>query len=166
MSNENVGASDGFKIEVNRELQPGEVNVLVEVIRDGKVIKSVEKHNLVVNNGKADMAKRLVVAPTKLYQYMRLGHNGAAAASAQTQITTIVTGSNRTCQTAAMSGSRTAKFIRTWQTTDFSATGIREAGLFNQLTNGAGTMMARVTFTAVNKSSHDTLKITWTIKVN
>ena len=170
MSNESVGAADGFKIEVKRELQPGEANVLIEVMRDGKVIRSIQKHNLVVNTGKADLAKRLVVLPTKIYQYMRLGHVGTAASSAQTTITTIVTGSNRTCGTpngtAAMSGTRTAKFIRTWQTGDFSATGIRAAGLFNQLTNGAGTMMARVTFTAVNKSAHDTLKVTWTVKVN
>jgi hypothetical protein len=166
MSKENVCASDSFGIEVKRELRPGEANVLVEIIRDGKVIASRNKHNLVVNVGKADMAARLVVTPTKLYKYMRLGKNNTAANSAQTTITTIVTGSNRTCQTAAMSGTRTAKFIRTWQTTDFSSSGINEAGIFSQLTNAAGTMLARVTFTAVNKTSHDTLKITWTIKVN
>ena len=165
MGHEQVGASDAFKIEKNPSM-PGTMNVLIEVLRDGKVISRREKHNLVVNLGKADMAKRLVVTPTKLYQYMRLGHNGAVASSAQSTITTIVTGSNKTCNTAAMSGSRTAKFVRTWITTDFSATGIREAGLFSQLTNALGTMLARVTFTAVNKSSSDSLKITWTVKVN
>ena len=165
MSSENVGASDNFTIESKRE-NTDEFNVVIEVIRDGKVISRRTKHNLIVNNGKADMAKRLVVAPTKLYQYMRLGHNNAAPSSAQTTITTIVTGSNRTCNTAAMSGARTAKFIRTWLTTDFSATGIREAGLFNQLTNGAGTMMARVTFTAVAKDGHSTLRVSWTAKIS
>lgn len=167
MSQENVGVTDAFQVEAARVLEkPGELNVLVEVLRDGKVIARRNVHNLVVNGGKADMAKRLVVTPTKLYQYMRLGHNNAAAASAQTTITTIVTGSNRTCNTAAMSGTRTAKFIRTWLTTDFSATGIKEAGIFSQLTNAAGTMLARVTFTAVNKTSHDTVKLTWTVKVS
>lgn len=157
---EKVAVSDGYSVE-----KAGEHNVVVEVIRDGKVIARREKHNLVVNIGKADMAKRLVVVPTKLYQYMKLGKNNTASISAHTTITTVIAGSNRTCQTAAMSGTRTAKFIRTWQTTDFSATGIREAGLFNQITVGSGTMMARVTFTAVNKTSHDTLKVTWTVKV-
>lgn len=170
MSRENVGAVDGVKLEKNaggRGLNAvGEFNVDVEIWRDGRVIDRRTNHNLVVNTGKADMASRLVVSPTKLMRYMRLGHNGASPVSAQTTITTIVTGSNRTCNTAAMSGGRTAKFIRTWATTDFSATGIREAGLFSQLTNGSGTMLARVNFTAVNKSSHDTLKITWTVKVN
>ncbi len=171
MSHENVHTADRALVEMNpppavRELLAGEMNVLVEVLRDGVVIAKREVHNLVVNNGKADMCKRLVVAPTKLYQYMRLGHTNTSASSAQTTITTIVTGSNRTCNTAAMSGTRTAKFIRTWLTTDFSATGIKEAGIFNQLTAGSGTMLARVTFTSVSKSNHDTLKITWTVKVS
>ncbi len=162
---ENVSALDQVRVEKQRELLPGEMNVLVEVLREGRVITKREIHNLVVNTGKADLAKRLVVAPTKLYRYMRLGKNNTAANSSQTTITTIVTASNRTCQTAAMSGTRTAKFIRTWATTDFSSSGINEAGIFNQLTNAAGTMLARVTFTAVNKTSSDTLKITWTVKV-
>lgn len=170
MSRENVSVGDGIKLEKNpggRTLNSiGEFNVDIEIWRDGRVIEKRTNHNLVVNGGKADMAARLVVTPSKLYKYMRLGHNGASPVSAQTTITTIVTASNRTCNTAAMSGTRTAKFIRTWATTDFSATGIREAGLFSQLTNGSGTMLARVNFTAVNKSSHDTLKITWTVKVN
>lgn len=166
MSHENVSTSDSFKIETKRELLPGEVNVLVEAFRDGKLVAKREVHNLVVNTGKGDMASRLVVVPTKLFRYMRLGKNNTAPNSSQTTITTIVTGSNRTCQTAAMSGARTAKFIRTWQTTDFSSSGINEAGIFSQLTAGSGTMLARVTFTAVNKTSHDTLKITWTVKVN
>lgn len=166
MSRENVSTSDSFKVESKRELLPGEVNVAVEVFREGKLIARRDIHNLVVNTGKADMASRLVASPSKLFKYMRLGKNNTAPNSSQTTITTIVTGSNRTCQTAAMSGTRTAKFIRTWQTTDFSSSGINEAGIFSQLTNGAGTMLARVTFTAVNKTSHDTLKITWTVKVN
>jgi hypothetical protein len=141
-----------------------DVNVLVELIRDGKVVETRQKHNLVVNNGKADMAKRLVVAPTKLYQYMKLGHSGTAPASSQSTLTSI-TGTRRTCNTAALSGSRTAKFVRTWTTTNFSATGIREAGLFNQRTSASGTMLARVTFTAIAKTNADTLKITWTVKV-
>lgn len=168
MSQENVAAADSFKVEKNpvRELAVGEFNVDIEVMRDGKVIARRTRHNLVVNTGKADMAKRLVVTPTKLYQYMRLGKNNTSPNSSQTTITTIVTSSNKTCNTAAMSGTRTAKFIRTWLTTDFSSSGINEAGIFSQLTNGSGTMLARVTFTAINKTNHDTLKITWTVKVN
>jgi hypothetical protein len=168
MSRDNVAAADSIRVEKSsvRDLAAGEFNVVVEVLRDGKVIARRERHNLVVNTGKADMAKRLVVTPTKLYQYMRLGKNNTAPNSSQTTITTIVTSSNRTCNTAAMSGTRTAKFIRTWLTTDFSSSGINEAGIFSQLTNGSGTMLARVTFTAINKTNHDTLRLTWTIKVN
>ncbi len=166
MTHDNLRASDAFKVVSKRPLLSGEANVLVEVIRSGKVISRREEHNLVVNTGKADMASRLVVSPSKLFRYMRLGKNNTAPVSGQTTITTIVTGSNRTCDSAAMSGTRSAKFVRTWLTTDFSSSGICEAGLFDQITNGLGVMLARVVFTSVNKTASDTLKITWTVKLS
>lgn len=144
----------------------GVSNVLIEVIKDGRVIATRSAHNLMVNVGKADTAKRLVVAPTKFFKYMRLGKGGTAETSAQSGVLTFVPSSNRTCNTAAMSGTRTAKFTRTWITTDFSATGIREAGIFSQLTNGVGTMLARVTFAPVDKPNTVSLKIIWTVKYN
>lgn len=171
MSRENVNTSDNVSISLQKG-GDGPVDgvgvkghVRLELIRDGVVIDSRENCNLVVNTGKADMAKRLVVAPTKLYQYMKLGKSNTAANSAQTTLTSVA-GTRRTCNTAAMSGTRTAKFIRTFTTTNFSATGIEEAMIGNQLTSAAGTMLARVTFTAINKTNSDTLKISWTVKVN
>ena len=40
---------------------------------------------------------------------------------------------------------------------------IAEAGIFNA--GAAGTMLARATFTAINKGASDTLAITWTVTV-
>ena len=163
MSRDTLSASDQFHVTVTREALCNS-NVVVEVFRDGKLIARRENHNLVMNVGKAQMAKRLIVTPGTLFKYMRLGTNAAVAASGQTQITTAITSSQRTCNTAAMSGTRTAKFIRTWVGADFSASGICEAGIFDN--HDTGSMLARVTFTAVSKGSSDSLKLTWTVKVN
>ena len=149
------------------QIGPGEVNVHVECYRDGKLLTERRAHNLLTNIGKQEMVSRLIISPTKLFRYMRLGKNSTSPNSDQTTITTIVTGSNRTCDTAAMSGStRTAKFTRTWLTGNFSSVGICEAGIFSQYTPGSGSMLARVTFTAINKSRADSLKISWTVCVN
>ena len=165
MSSDTLSASDQFHVEVAKEPLSNS-NVVVEVFRDGKLIARRTKHNLVMNTGKAQMAKRLVTAPSTYFQFMRLGTNAAAAASGQTKITTAIASSQRTCDTAAMSGTRTAKFIRTWIGANFSASGICEAGIYDHRTHATGVMLARVTFTAVTKTNSDTLKLTWTVKVN
>ena len=167
MTSENVHTSDAVEIQVARPRERiGEANVLLEVLRNGRVIASRRRHNLVVDAGKADMAKRLVVLPTSLYRHMRLGTSGEAPTPGQTSVFAFVPGSNRTCESADVSGDRAAVMTCTWQPTDFAATGIQEAGLFDQLGPDGGTMLARVTFDAVSKSALDTLKITWTIQVN
>jgi len=167
VSPENVHTSDAFEILLARPRERiGDANVLLEVLRNGHVIASRRRHNLVVDAGKANMVNRLVVLPTSLYRHMRLGTNGEAPTPEQTSLLAFVPGSNRTCESAVMSGERAAVMTCTWQPTDFSATGIQEAGLFDQLGPDGGTMLARVTFDPVSKSLQDTLKITWTIQVN
>ncbi len=167
MRQENVRTSDAFQMKVARPCQRiSEANVLLELLRDGRMIASRRRHNLVVDAGKADMVSRLVVLPTSLYRHMRLGTNGEAPTPEQTSIMAFVPGSNRTCDSAVVSGDRTATMTCTWQPADFAATGIQEAGLFDQLTPDGGTMLARVTFEPVSKSLLDTLKITWTVQVN
>jgi hypothetical protein len=164
---ENVQASDAFEIKVARPRQRiSEANVFLEILRDGRVIASRRRHNLVVDAGKADMVSRLVVLPTSLYRHMRLGTNGEAPTPEQTSILAFVSGSNRTCESAVMSGDRAAVMTCTWQPADFAATGIQEAGLFDQLGPDGGAMLARVTFEPVSKSLLDTLKITWTVQVS
>jgi len=164
---ENVHTSDNFEIKVARSRQRiSEANVLLEILRDGRVIASRRRHNLVVDAGKTDIASRLVVLPTSLYRHMRLGTDGEAPTPEHTSLLAFVPGSNRTCDSAVMSGDRTATMTCTWQPADFAATGIQEAGLFDQLGPDSGSMLARVTFEPVSKSLLDTLKITWTIQIN
>ena len=148
------------------DLKAGESNVTIELFRDGQAIHTQKRHNTVLNVGKQDLVKRLVTAPTKYYNYMKLGRGSTGSTSAQTGLVgTTIASTNRTCNTAAQVG-RTATFIRTWITTDFSATGVEEAVIGSQKTFAAGTHLCRTTFTTVNKSQSDTFKITWTVKIN
>ena len=97
MSRDLLSAVDKVSVEVKPASPKTNANVLLEVFREGKLITRREKHNLVVNSGKADMAARLLVTPSTLYQFMRLGYNGVTASSAQTQITTVIASSQMAC---------------------------------------------------------------------
>ena len=142
----------------------------LELIRDGNVITRREGHNVVVVGGKAKLANRAFSNSPAIFQYMQLGTGGTAATSAQTNVLTPLSSgtlaARQTAQTIAMSGTRTAKWEHTWTAGEFAANNVQEVGLFNALTTSGGDMMARFVFTAVNKSSADTLKITWTLKIN
>lgn len=148
-----------------------EGHLVLEVVRDGRVIQRREGRNTVVNGGKALLANRAFSSTPAVVQFMQLGTGGTAASSAQTNVATALNGTNtladrQTAQTIAMSGTRTAKWEHTWTAGEFSAAGVREVGLFNAKTTSGGTMFARFVFTTVNKTNADTLKITWTLKIN
>lgn len=138
----------------------------IEVFRRGKCIQRMERHNLVVSVGEDFYTQSILPgAPAKKIQYMQLGRGGTAPTSSNTQLATSITGTRETTDTASPSG-RTGVFVNNWGTSAFSATGVKEAGLFSQLTSGAGTMLARVTFTSTNKTNSDTFKVTWKIAAN
>lgn len=151
---------------------------VVQVIRDGRVIERREGRNTVTAVGMQLLANRAFADETagtsnRRIRFMQLGKGGTAASSAQTNVQTEVSPSTlagrQTVVSVAMSGNRTAKWERTWTAGEFAANGIREVGLFNTKTTTAGadfgTMFARFVFTTVNKTGADTLKITWTLKV-
>lgn len=153
--NMQVGAEGHFKLEL---------------IRDGMVIERREGRNTVVQTGKALLANRAFSDTPAVYQFMQLGTGGTAASSAQTNVLTALAkttlSGRQTAETVAMSGTRTAKWEHTWTAQEFSAAGVREVGMFNAKTTSSVNMMARFVFTTVNKTQADTLKITWTLKIN
>ena len=54
-------------------------------------------------------------------------------------------------------------YVGNWAAGDGTNAAITEAGIFNAVSTG--TMLARATFTAINKGASDTLAITWTLTV-
>jgi hypothetical protein len=146
--------------------------VLVQVFRDGQEVARREGRNTVVQDGMALLANRAfadeAAGPNRI-RFMQLGKGGTAPTSAQTNIGTEISSATlsgrQTAQTMAMSGTRTAKWEHTWTAGEFAANGVREVGLFDQSTTAGGEMFARFTFTTVNKTAADTIKVTWTLKI-
>ena len=125
-------------------------HALIQVLRDGVEIARREGRNTVVNTGKALLANRCFSdGDQAAIQYMQLGLGGTAANSSQTNLLTesATPAGRQTVGTVGMSGTRTAKFEKTFTASEFSAAGLREVGLFNNALTSAGTMFARFTFT-------------------
>jgi hypothetical protein len=161
----------------------GEGRVLVQIYRDGQEISRREGKNTVVQNGMKLLANRSFADSTgssnRRVRYMQLGKSGTAPTSAQTNIITPIASATLAGRqgvgitagqgTVAMSGARTAKWEHTWTAGEFAVSGLREVGLWNTKTTTAGadhgTMLARFIFTTVNKTLSDTIKITWTLRI-
>jgi hypothetical protein len=128
----------------------------IQLIRDGKVIQEEKVNNIIVTTGKSLVAS-LVAGSGTSFSHMAIGIGS----------TTEVVGD-------AALGSEAGRVVLTSKATtnnvidyigDFPAgtgTGtITEAGILNAATNG--TMLNRATFSSVNKTASDALKITWSV---
>lgn len=153
------------------ELQAQGVFV-VEVLRDGKngpeVISRRVTPNLVVNTGKRQIWRMSTGKSTKVFNFLRIGTSGVSANSAQTNVVSPVTGTLRTADTITLlSGTRTFQWVVSYQSGGGtkSASNIREVVVVNQHTSPGGSALSRSTFTAVNKTTADKLRITYRARV-
>jgi hypothetical protein len=124
---------------------------------DGQVKQVVEHNNLVVTAGKNFVASRIVGTASAVMSHMAVGSNGTAAAAGDTTLGTEL-------GRVALTSGTAANNVVTYTATFPAGTGtgaLVEAGIFNA--GAAGTMMARVTFSVVNKAAGDALTITWTV---
>lgn len=144
----------------------------IEVIRDGKngpeVIQRRVAPNLIVNTGKRQLWRSATGVNTKIFDTMRIGTSGAAASSAQTNVLSPVTGTINTVDLMTLlSGTRTMQWVISYPSGggSKSATNIREVVVLNQNTSPGGSALSRSTFTAVNKTTADKLKITYRARV-
>lgn len=146
--------------------------VTVEVIRDGRhgpqVLKRIISHNLVVNAGKRQILRLASGLQTNIFDQMRVGTNGAAATSAQTNVQSPVVGTINTVDSRTMlAGTRTMQWIYSLPSGvgSISATNIQEAVILNQNTSPGGSCMMRVVYTPVTKTEDDKLKLTYSLRV-
>lgn len=124
---------------------------------DGNVL--VDKQNLVVNGGLAFLANALVAASSSPFTHIAVGSGTTAASPSQTAL---VTELGRVAFTYTVSGSSvtlTATFAAGVATGTWN-----EAGIFNAAS--AGTMYARTTFAAINKSASTVYIVTWVLSVS
>ena len=160
-----------MKNDISDELRAQGVYV-VEVIRDGKngpeVIQRRVAPNLIVNSGKRQLWRLATGKSTSLMKFMRIGTSAATPASGQTNVLSPVTGTLRTVSDfTLLSGTRTFQWVVSYQSgaSTKSATNIREVVVMNQHTSPGGSALSRSTFTAVNKTTADKLKITYKARV-
>lgn len=146
--------------------------VTIEVIRDGKngpvVIDRRVSHNLIVNDGKEQIWRIAAGNNLNVFDQMRIGTSGAAAASNQTNVLSPVTGTLVTVDSKSLlSGTRTMEWVVSYPSGggSKSAASIEEVVLMNDNTTPGGDCMMRATFTAVNKTTADKLKITYNARI-
>lgn len=163
-----IGVRDRISAALSRRLSfsdgvpVGTANVLVEVFgADGILKETREVHNLVVTAGKNHIADQLSSSPGGAAMgWMEVGTGATAAAAGDTALQTAL---DRNALTSRTDATNVVTYVGDWAAGDATNSAISEAGIFNA--SSGGTMLARATFTAINKGASDTLKITWTVTI-
>lgn len=146
--------------------------VTVELIRAGKhgpeVIRREVSHNLVVNTGKRQTWRQASGLNANDWDQFRIGTSGAAANSGQTNVLSPVTGTLNTADDKTLlSGTRTFQLVVSYPSGggSKSANNIQEVCVLNQNTSPGGSALMRATFTPVNKTTADKLKVTYNVRI-
>ena len=144
--------------------------VTVEVIRDTpqgpRVVSRRDAHNLIVNTGKRQVWRQATGLNSKVFGFMRIGINSAAAGSADTNVKTAIAATLHTVDSKTLlSGTRTMQWVRSYPSgaggTIISVAAIKEVALLNQITSPGGSALMRTVFTTVAKTKSDKLKISY-----
>jgi len=132
------------------------------VLKDenGNIKQRVETHNLVVTTGKNHIADQLSSTPGEAaMSHMAIG---TGTTSPVVGDTTLETELDRNALTSFTDSANVVTYVASWAAGEGTGA-ITEAGIFNAASSG--TMLARTTFSVVNKGASDTLQITWTLTV-
>lgn len=141
MINDNITAKGQLRIYLNGKLD--------------------QTHNLVVDVGKAWIAKRMAGQDQKI-THMGVGTGSAAASAAQTALAAEVARKALLVAGGEVAG-RTVTHKATFLAGEATAN-ITEAGLFTAF--AAGTMVARSNIGPYNKNPNDVLTIEWDITIS
>lgn len=128
---------------------------------DGRIKARRVVHNLVVDAGEVHIADQLKSSPAQAAMgWMGIGTGATAPAFGNTALGAEIDRNALTSRTAA---SNVVTYVGNWAAGDGTNSAIAEAGIFNA--SSVGTMLARATFTAIDKQAADTLAITWTVTI-
>ena len=127
---------------------------------DGQIIERQVK-NLVVQAGLEFITSRMTSATKNVMSHMGIGTSTISPVLSQTALLAQV-GSRSPVSATVLSNNIT--FTSTFLSGVGTITGaITEAGIFNAATGGD--MLCRTTFPAINKTTNDTLSISWVVTV-
>lgn len=124
---------------------------------NGEVVQKID--NLVVTTGKNWVAGRMNDAGN-VVGYMAVGTGTATPSAGDTALGTEL---DRNALTSTNVSNNVITYVGNWAAGDGTGA-ITEAGLFDA--NSGGTMVARTSFSVVNKGASDSLGITWAITVS
>lgn len=131
---------------------------------DGEIKEERHAHNLVTDAGCAHIADQLASSHGESeMSHMAVGTDNTAAAAGNTTLGTELDRNALDSRTqGAAADDHKVVYVASWAAGDGTGA-IVEAGLFNAAT--AGTLLARVVFSVINKGASDTLEITWTLTI-
>lgn len=131
---------------------------------DGRVKVERRVHNIITDAGCAHIADQLASSQDEsAMSHMAIGTGTTGATGSDT---TLETELDRNALTSFTQGSgaddHKITYVGDWAAGDGTGA-ITEAGIFNAA--AAGTMLARTTFSVVNKGASDTLQISWEVSI-
>lgn len=138
--------------------------MILELVRDNKIIETRKVHNTIVNSG-YDLVADLLGNTTRPDRigYIAVGTGSSATTGSMTALGT-PWGSRISATYTHTAGTALLTLAGTVAAHTGATVALREAGLFNASTSG--TMFDRVTFDAINKAATDTVNIRFVINLS
>lgn len=139
-------------------------SIILKQFRNGKLIKTIEKQNIITNAGKAQIAL-LAGASGTPFTYLALGTSNTAAAASQTALVAEIVTNSLTRSAATVSRvtttvtNDTLQLLFTWTASGSST--VEEIGMFNA--SSAGTMLNRALTGSMALVSGDQLQATYKV---
>jgi len=131
---------------------------------DGRIEVERRAHNLVTDVGCAHIADQLASSQDEAaMSHMAIGTGSAAPAGGDTTLATELDRNALDSFTqSAGADDHKVVYVASWAAGDGTGA-LVEAGILNAAS--AGTLLARVVFSVINKGAADTLEITWTLTI-
>ena len=139
----------------------GDLTIEVRDSITGELKDKRELKNLVVTTGKTFIASRIAAASATVMGYIAVGTSSTSPAAGDTTL-----GGELARQATTVPGGTASTNTVTYVATFAAGSGtgaLQEAGIFNAASSG--TMLARTTFSVVNKGAADEMTITWVVTV-
>jgi hypothetical protein len=125
---------------------------------DGRIKAERRLQNTVTAVGKTHIADRLSAAPDEAAMgWMAIGTGAPGVAQLGAEV-------DRNALTSCTNAGAITTYVADWAAGDGTAV-ITEAGVFNNVGAGLGTMLVSANFAAINKLAADTLQISWALTI-
>ena len=125
---------------------------------NGETVQEVP--NLVVTTGKNYVASRMKDTTAAAMSHMAVGSGSTAAAASDTALGNEL---DRQALPSTTVNNNTITYVATFGAGDGTGA-VTEAGLFNA--SSGGSLLCRTVFSVVNKSSTDSMTITWVVTIS